>query len=293
MKIALLADLHFGNNVYLPDEGDAPFTLEEHQKFAAQVHAEKPDVVLIAGDVAETCIDMALFKECLDTYKNPHGASILVPGNHDMWIMQKRRIPELGGVYMVPAPGNPLTAEKKYEILSWQAKENGWVFLKDEPWEKDGYWIAGNMGWFDFSAIPSEVGLTGEFYEKNKRQNWSDYHYMDLAFSTDKTPMMDFCKRRMAEFKAALEKVPKDRKGLLVVTHIVGFPELMGPKRDEFSAFFGNFEVGRLAVQYEADVYCCGHTHSHADLVAGNMRRLNNGSGYGLGSKRYDVIEMS
>jgi 3',5'-cyclic AMP phosphodiesterase CpdA len=288
MKLVFLSDLHYGN--YATLEGDGPFTNADHEKLAQEVHDLKPDILLVAGDCAETCIDIANMKRFLEIYKNPHGVSICIPGNHDMWIPQH-------------GEGSSMTADEKYAWFYSEAKAAGWIGLKDEPFEKDGVWIVGNCGWYDFSTIDPEFMRSGTqgprdatWYERWR--DWSDYGWMklDRGQTKSKTPMLDFCKARMAELEASLAKVPAkaDRKALVFMTHIVGFERLQAWFRrpDQYRAYMGNVEIGKMAAKAEADVYYCGHTHREMKFELGNMRCINNGSGYGHGSKRYDVIEL-
>lgn len=284
MKIALLSDIHYGNHA--KQGGDGPFLEEDHRLFASEIHAHKPDVVVATGDVAETVFGKWNLGEFLDIYKNPHGDSLFVTGNHDVWT-RLEMMTDKGEEFV--RVGEFADSEEKYLWHGTVAKEKGWTFLKDKPWIKDGIYIVGNMGWYDFSAAPIEFGQTPAIYERQR--TWKEYHVMDLNFSK-MFPMLDFCALRMAELETSLAHVPKDRKGLIVVTHFVGFPQLMGPRRDHNTAFFGNYEMGKMIRQAKPDLYYCGHTHSYAECNIDGIRCINNGSKYGRGSKRYDIVEV-
>jgi predicted phosphodiesterase len=276
LKFVFASDIHFGNRA--PNEGDGPFTPAEHFLFAGQIHAEKPDVLVVAGDCAETIISEDLLERFFDVYKNPHGVSICIPGNHDCWL----------------ANGSRMDARQKYDWFFRVARKKGWVALRDEPWSKDGVWVVGNMGWYDFTAADPQAMMGPEDYER--KRGWSDYTAMrlDWANCKDPTPMLDFCRERMSELEASISKVPKDRGKLVVVTHIVGFDRLQRWFRrpDEYRAYMGNANIGLLVAEAGADIYYCGHTHRQEEFAIGGMRCINNGSGYGRGSKRFDVIEL-
>jgi hypothetical protein len=103
--------------------------------------------------------------------------------------------------------------------------------------------------------------------------------------------------KQMAEFKDSLSKVPSvdQRKALIIVTHFIGFPRLMAddfPRPDIGSAFMGNYEIGELAAKADCDLFYCGHSHRRKEFQLGKIRCINNGSGYGLGSKQFDVVEL-
>lgn len=276
MKFVLASDTHFGNHASA--EGTGPFTIADHLKFAQEMHAEKPEVMVVAGDCAETCASEALLGQFFSMYKNPHGVSICVPGNHDCWLSRN----------------STMSAREKYDWFFKVAKDNGWVALRDEPWSKDGVYVAGNMGWYDFSTIDPETRKTPEEYERWRE--WSDYDWMrlDRHSCKDKTPMIDFCAERLAELDVCLAKVPADRKKLVVVTHVVGFQRLQRWFRrpDEYRAYMGCEGIGERVLKARADLYYCGHTHRHERHEISGVTCINNGSGYGLGSKRYDVIEV-
>ena len=61
---------------------------------------------------------------------------------------------------------------------------------------------------------------------------------------------------------------------------------------DYYSGFFANYSMGKAVRKAKADVYFCGHSHSHADVMIDGIRCINNGSDYGRGTKRYDVVEI-
>lgn len=271
MKIVLLADLHYGNMAY--EEGEASFSPRDHDEFAMKVHALKPDILVVAGDVADSMFDPGLLDKCLDVYKNPHGDSLMIPGNHDVWCLH-----------------NGVDPEAKYKWNLQTAAKYGWVALSDTPFSRDGVIVAGSMGWYDFSTSPKWLGKTAQMYEK--RRAWSDYTYMGLKDDPDPMPMMTFCGRRMAEYRQCLSLVPADRKALLVVTHIVGMELLLGPLRDDGTAYFGNTTIGDEAIRAGADYYYCGHTHFRAEAKVGKATCINNGSKYGQDTKVYDVVDF-
>lgn len=286
MKIVVASDIHFGNTSENEATGDVPqpFDKQAHQEFAAEMHGLKPDVLVITGDCAETCIFPDFRKLFFEMYKNPHGDSVAIPGNHDLWL------------------GRPLRTnlEDAFQDFFVQSAANGWFGLKDDPWNKDGIWIGGGMGWYDFSTRDHAFNETSakDFDEwifmntvRGAGPSWADYGMMNMRSA------LSLNKKRMEEFRACLAKVPPadQRKALVVVSHFPGFERLL---TDEFKkpdwgrAFMGNTEIGKLVAEHDANIYVCGHTHRRAEFQLGNTKCINNGSGYGLGSKRYDVFEV-
>lgn len=276
MLLVVASDTHCGNPSSI--EGTAPFSRADHEAFAAEMHGHKPDVLLVTGDCAEGMAGDDELEFFLRAYKNPHGDSICIPGNHDVWLGR-----------------DDFNAEEKYKRFAYLAKQAGWIPLVNEPYQfkNSGIWIAGNMCWYDFSHIDHGVDKTPHDYEMERL--WSDYFRMRFqGLPLEATPMMDYCAKRMAEFKECLGKVPKDRKFLVVASHFVGFPRLLSFFRnaDYSQTFMANNNIGVEVAKADADIYTCGHTHRRQEFQLGKTRCLNNGSGYGFGSKRYDIIDI-
>lgn len=273
MKIVLASDLHYGN--MSSQEGIAAFTSLDHLDFAAEMHALKPDILIVAGDCAETCIDKLYLQDFCQTYKNPHGVSICIPGNHDLWLNMKE-------------PEESHWA--KYDWFFKVVEEQGWIGLRDGIWQKDGVVVAGSMGWYDFSAADPAYSLSPEQWDK--WHPWSDYERMKMKSA------VEVAKLRIAEFQTSLSKIPpKDqRKALVVLSHFPAFSRLMAseyfPSPDIGAAFMGNYEMGKMIAPLDANLYYTGHTHRRKEFKLGETNCINNGSGYGLGSKRYDVFEF-
>ncbi len=272
MKIVLTSDSHYGNPSAL--EGDGEFSAAEHKKFAAEMHALKPDVLIVTGDCGETCIDQMNLFEFFNTYKNPHGASICIPGNHDLWLHRDDK-----GTHW-----------DKYDRFFEDAERCNWTALRDNIWKKDGVVVAGSMGWYDFSAADPAYSLTPEDWDK--WHPWSDYRAMKM------TSAVEVAKKRIADFQASLAKIPPadQRKALIIISHFPAFSRLMAleyfPSPNIGQAFMGNYEMGKMIAPLDANLYYTGHTHRRKEFQLGQTKCINNGSGYGLGGKRYDVFEF-
>ena len=301
MKLIVISDIHMtpSDLNFGATEGSRPFFRTDHENFAKEIHAEKPDILLVTGDCAEGASGSQTLLDFLNIYRNPHGVSLCIPGNHDMWFSRNDTL-------------NKLSVEDKYKNWLTVANSNGWIALDDTPYEKEGWYISGNMGWYDFSMIDPDCkygytrSATGNRQlstitpiEYERQGNWSDYNFMFPLGSESKTPMLDFCRNRMRSFRRSLSDVPvKKRKGLVVASHFVGFDRLLAKFRDADygRAFFGNTEIGELACKNDADYYFCGHSHKYVKSVISGVEKdmicINNGSGYGFGSKRMDMVEL-
>src|SRR5262245_59523064 len=74
MRIAVTADLHWGHN-RLAD--DATRLLCHH------LQADPPDLLLLGGDIGTG----PHFRDCLDFLRALECQKALVPGNHDLWVI--------------------------------------------------------------------------------------------------------------------------------------------------------------------------------------------------------------
>lgn len=267
MKIAFLSDLHYGN--YSSIEGVAPFSMSCHRDFAKSVHNLKPDIIIVAGDFAETCIDETLLSDAMRTYKNPYGLSICIPGNHDLWINHNK--------------SKKYDWRDAYEKFYATAKNNDWIALRDKPFEYNNTCFVGNMGWYDFSTADPTCNMTSEQWDNSS--NWSDYEMMRMKSAHD------VCAITMKEINNAVSLIDTEKNSkFIAVTHIVGHEHLMAdfPRPDFGRAFIGNSNIfSRLN---NMDVYYCGHSHRRRIVRQSKTILINNGSGYGLGSKKCDVF---
>src|SRR4051812_27550804 len=78
MRIAVTADLHWGHNRL----GDAATRLL-HDHLAQH----PPDVLLLGGDIGTA----EHFADCLALFGDLPCQKALVPGNHDLWVMEDNR----------------------------------------------------------------------------------------------------------------------------------------------------------------------------------------------------------
>ncbi len=136
MKIVALADLHYNIS-----------RCREHvQAQARTVCKNGADVLLIAGDTAST--DLQFFEEALELFKTFPGRKLLVPGNHDIWVL---------------AAGD---SRKRYEYeLPQICRRHGFEYLDADPVVIEGTAFVGTIGWYDYSFRDESLGVPARFYE--------------------------------------------------------------------------------------------------------------------------------
>ena len=270
MKIVLTADIHYGNQASL--EGTGPFMHPAHEQFAKEMHDLRPDILVVAGDCAEGMLGDGNLATFFDTYRNPHGVSLCVPGNHDLWMSNFE---------------SSMFSSKLRRFYA-AAERHGWIALHDRPYERDGVVVAGHMCWYDFSSADPTIGWSATRWDNS---NWSDFDNMMGL----RKHCLEWCDQQMVEFDKCLMQLPLDRKYLIMVSHFAGMPEMMADgfrSPNHGAAFMGNYNIWPRVERYGADLYYCGHTHRRQETMKGKTRCINNGSGYGYGSKRYDVVEI-
>ena len=168
------------------------------------------------------------------------------------------------------------------------AERNGWIALHDQPYEKDGVVVAGHMCWYDFSSADPSIGWSATRWENS---HWSDFDNMMGL----RKHCLEWCDQQMVEFDKCMYHMPTVCRYLAVVTHFVGMQELMADgfrSPNHGAAFMGNYSIWPRMERYKPDLYYCSHTHRHKEVIKGKTRCINNGSGYGYGSKRYDIVEV-
>ncbi|MBQ5754235.1 MAG: exonuclease subunit SbcD, partial [Oscillospiraceae bacterium] len=122
MKFFHLADLHFGKNLHglsLLESGDQPFWVDRFLELAA---AEKPDAVVIAGDVYDRGLPpgpaVELLSRMLTALAEMDIPVLLIAGNHDSVQRLGFAAPLLARQKLYIAP--PLTAQKELMHVTLQ-----------------------------------------------------------------------------------------------------------------------------------------------------------------------------
>jgi len=234
MRVLVTADLHV--------EASGP---EPVRRLVAGMDREHPDLVVLAGDLGNpaTC-----WEECLACFLKLDCPVAVLPGNHDVWF------------------GGGASSEELYRrLLPRRTRELGFHWLEDAPLRlPGGVAVAGNIGWYDYSARAPEQAQTDEFLIKNKAR-WAadawkiDWGWNDFELAAD-------CRVRLNAHLAELEN-DAATKNVLVVTHVPTFEEQLvrRPEHVEWSAgtaFFGHLTMGEEIARHSKVRYAiAGHTH--------------------------------
>ena len=266
MRIAITADLHFGHN-RLGDEGT-------HQ-LLAHLQAQPPDVLLLGGDIGTD----EHFEECLILFSSLPGIKAVVPGNHDVWVVDDDH------------RGNSLGVYEQY--LPDLCQRHGYHYLDAAPLILNDAELAivGTMNWYDYSWSIERM--------KEEVPNW-EFHLVNKLFSRGRhndgrfvrwdTDDVSFTRRLVVNLETQLVQCLALVEKVIVMTHHPAFRGIAFPRAapaqglDEllWEALSGNRSLEEL-LERHADripLVFSGHIHRAVDTTFGPTRGINVGGDY-------------
>ncbi len=232
MRILITADLHY-----------RPADRPSYLAFADSLRAAEPDCFIIAGDVGHP---LRLFRRTLQLFRDMPCPRLLIAGNHD--------------VYRGEHPSRELWQQH----LPQATRDEGFVWLEDQPVVLGGLGICGTMAWYDYSSRAPHLPYTDAEYRAMKVQVSHDADYVDWPWSD--VAMARYLARGMAARLDACEADPRVDQ-VLVVTHmpIVAPAVPDAPAHHHWSllrAYMGNFTLGDLVTGYPKVTHIVnGHLH--------------------------------
>ncbi len=288
MKIVATADLHYNiARSKLPTE-----------QLAAHLRSVKPDVLLLAGDLAGQ--RLAVLEDCLRLFEPLDCPRLFVPGNHELWT----------------TPGQ--NSLRRYErTLPELCRRCGVHYLDAEPFFVDHVAFVGNIGWYDYSFRSPRLGIPDRFYQAkvapgaaavlDQHRHLLDGDGLDDQALKISTRWMDgvhirmdlddrqFTSRLLGRVVAHLEAASGRADRVIAALHHLPFRELVhynsDPNWDFANAFMGSELFGQalLAEPKVTDVFCA-HSHRPGRMTKGHLTCVSIGSTYT--KKRYEVLEL-
>lgn len=279
MKVIGLADLHY----------NISRCREQVQAQARAVCSRGADVLVIAGDTAST--DIEFFDEALRLFDRFGGRKLLVPGNHDIWVL---------------AAGD---SRKRYECdLPEICRRHGFEYLDAGPVAVDGTVFVGTMGWYDYSFRDQALGVPMRFYEakvgpgaadqlrrhqylldghgdvteemKQITAIWRDGQHVKLGMSD-----IDFTRQQTGKLADHLAWAARHGEQIVAAVHHLPLEEMV-PDNPEPNwrfarAFLGSRCIGQtLQCQPKVRYVLAGHSHWPHRTRQGHIEYINIGSGY-------------
>lgn len=239
IRIAISSDLHFDFAGHLT-EPDAIRAL------AARVRDERPDAVVLAGDLAH---GLDAFGACVDCFRDAGAPLAVLAGNHDVWKDE------------ATGTGSLALWER---ALPEATRARGAVWLEHDTLRVGDVAVVGSLAWYDYSAVdpgvvmaPAQIGRVKRLF--NNDAHWIDWPHDDRAFA-----------RALGEgMLQRLDAACRDPavRAVLVVTHVPILEAQMIRKPDDprwglSNAYFGNMTLGHEVVrQPKVRAVVSGHTH--------------------------------
>jgi 3',5'-cyclic AMP phosphodiesterase CpdA len=266
VRIAVTADLHWGIN----EAGDAATRL-----LVAELTANPPDLVLIAGDIGAG----DEFEPALALFDGLACRKALVPGNHDIWVTDDDRRGDSLTVYREHLPR--LSAAHGFHYL-----DHGPLALRD-----GNVAVAGTINWYDYSwAEPAALAAAfPDWQDRLLTKRFTRGRHNDARFV--RWPLDDtaFTVAAVQSFARQLSTAMDLAAKVIVVAHhppfrALNFPRNGPPTPDGilWDAFAGNQAMEEL-LAHQADripFAFCGHTHRERSGTLGQIRGFNVGSDY-------------
>jgi predicted phosphohydrolase len=279
MRLAITADLHWGTHA----DGDAATRL-----LAADLYAEPPDVLVLAGDVGTG----DHFGQCLALFDGLPGRKALVPGNHDVWVRAD------------DPRGDSLRVYE--ELLPRVCADHGFHFLDHSPLvlADAGLALIGSMNWYDYSWGRPGQAFFPEWEERVRAKRFSRGRHNDANFVRWRFDDPGFTRAAVAALERHLEDACGRAGQVIVVTHHPPFYDLSFPRppvpvppeqlrpgtpeyeraldRSVWDALAGNAALEEVLRRHAAHVpfAVCGHTHLAREGRLGDVRGYNIGGDY-------------
>jgi len=221
VKAVIVGDIHLG----ITDK-------QTVQGVAADAAALNPDVIVFAGDNAESISGVRKFEQLLKIYRKIYnGPLAVVLGNHDLYV-------------------NPQFTKDKTSLDLWghilkdkANKIGGVVWLEDDNFVFNEVALVGSYLHYDYSSkdtVGPNAGLSDDYYRINKNIADIKYH---IGLPDDK----EFARQIGVKFRERLTNAQNDDNvsKIIVVTHVPCMECLITryPHDNEWSkstAYFGN-----------------------------------------------------
>ncbi len=264
LRIAITADLHWGHRT----GADAVRLL------ASYLHAEPPDVLVLAGDLGVG----PAFDECLRLFADLPCRKALVPGNHDIWVQTDDAAHDSLTLYEKELPVS--SARFGFHYL-----DQGSLLLSD------GVALVGSINWYDNSwaidelqrRFPAEVHRLRSMRFTRGRHNDANFVRWPLDDA-------HFTAQVVTTFERHLQAALAARDKAIVIAHHPPFHGLSFPQQELplsldallWEGFSGNRAMEVVIARHAERIpfAFCGHTHRAREAMLGPVRGYNIGGDY-------------
>jgi len=268
VRIAFTADLHFGMR---------PTWDVAVRELARRVLERRPDVIVIAGDVAVA--DPRTTIECLRLFSDSPAYKLVVPGNHDIWTTREGHGADSLAIY-----------EK---IFPKTASVSGFHLLDRSPVVLDGIGFAGSIGWYDYGFADDRLDVPYEWYAEKRLPGvslWNDGRFVRWEHDD-----LSFTQRVLDTLAKHLDVVRREASQIVAVTHHLPFSALVRRRAHRgwtfHNAFMGTPRMGDLLLaEPKVRLSVCGHSHYARSVRVGHLQAVSVGATYT--KKRFLLYEI-
>ena len=272
-EILFTADLHLNINATNPRSGRTAM-----EDFAEAILLEKPDVVVVAGDIGAAGHAARHLTEIRNAVGDRPLAITL--GNHDFWL---------------PSVGHAQFSHLDQVVTRfWRepARDLDIVLLDHENLDLGDTVVAGCYGHFDLGHAEPGLRIGGvEVSEEVYRSGgmgglfWNDFRFIPNCVTRIQEEAME----QAAGLACRMDAAIMSGKRLLVAVHTCPWRELnghplSGDESDILAAYSGNSLLGKEIERRagHVDFLVCGHTHVPVpEQELHSIRCLNVGADYG------------
>jgi predicted phosphodiesterase len=266
MRIAVTADLHWGHH---PLGDEATRLLRRH------LDSERVDLLLLGGDIGTG----DNFGGCLELFTDLPCPCAVVPGNHDLWVLEDDTRGDSMHVYQQHLPG--------------LCRLHGVHYLDLAPrlFPEADLAVVGTINWYDYSwtldRLRAEVP-NWEWHLHNKA--FTRGRHNDVRFIRWASDDVSFTKGVVAAFREHLEAALAQLGHAIVLTHHPALYGLSFPRTEPaqgldsllWEALSGNTAIEEVLRQHADRIayIFSGHTHRAAECRIGGAVGLNVGGDY-------------
>jgi predicted MPP superfamily phosphohydrolase len=255
MKITATGDIHY-DLMQNREERDA------FLHFVRNLEREKPDVLVLAGDTVG--LDTSKLEECLDYFQSVAPVRLMVFGNHEYWSTESDTFSHL-------------------EIMKKKIKSCGFKVLDENPEIIDGIGFTGNSSWYDYSFASAELPPRSSYEKKTFGGHiiWNDVNFVRLGKADS-----DYTYELLDKLEADIRKLEPEVEQIIVVTHHIGFAEMLNlwkdfPGFNFCNAFMGSRGLGDMLLRHpKVRYHICGHIHDRKVVTKEHLISINPGSTY-------------
>ena len=209
-----------------------------------------PDVLLIAGDLAES---LDGWSRALQIFSHFSFQKLILPGNHDLWSRTE---------------SEPDSFSKYEKDLPEICNQHGWHYLPKNPWIHREIAVVGSCCWYDYSLLPGVHPFSHEELSQKRRGpvKWMDgfaCSWPGISQERLDETLEEYFRGQLLQ---DLGMGSDPSKTLILATHFPFYQEFLRYEgiswdRAYFGAFMGSSSYRDILSSFPIKLHICGHLH--------------------------------